>query len=67
MRLLRGEPGSVFVRCCGFPVLCRTRGGRGAHTRRKEGPREKTIAQLGIGDGAFGIVVVGVTENIRFL
>ena len=39
MRLLRGEPGSVFVRCCGFPVLRRTRGGGGpthAETKGQE-------------------------------
>ena len=56
----------MFVRCCGFPVLRRTRGGGGPTHAETKG-QEKTIAQLGIGDGAFGIVVVGVTENIRFL
>ena len=51
----------VGFRCCVARV-----GAGGPHTQKRRA-KKKNIAQLGIGDGAFGIVVVGVTENIRFL
>ena len=66
MRLLRGEPGSVFVRCCGFPVLRRTRGG-GGPTHAETKSQEKKHSATQDRRWAFGIVVVGVAENIRFL